>query len=264
MKRFSIPLTVLLIAVWLLLIAYASALSPPLSTTPAPRPTPRIQNTIYYTKRCWPACHYNTALVKPAPIPVVHDFDDTLESGWAWINEDPAHWSLTEVPGTLRIVSQAGSISDDLQDAQNVLVRDAPAGHFDTMTKVAFSPASDSQNATIFVQMDDGRLISLSRGYCQEGNDPSCVGSGVYFDGSDLGCARVGVSTSSEVVHMMLRKAGNSYIGYLLSEGDWVQVGRCFDATVTPISIGLTATSGESGAPEIPAGFDSFTLVERP
>ena len=193
MKRFPIPLIVLLITIWLLLIAYATALSPSPSTMLAPRPTPRIQNTIYYTKRCWPACHYNTALIKPAPVPVIHDFDDALESGWTWINEDPTHWSLTEVPGSLRIVLQEGSISDDLQNAQNVLVRDAPAGHFDIMAEVAFSPASDSQNATIFIQMDDNRLVSLSRGYCQEKGDPSCVGSGVYFDGSDLGCARAGV-----------------------------------------------------------------------
>ncbi|MFQ6101125.1 MAG: hypothetical protein ACE5OS_07805 [Anaerolineae bacterium] len=261
MKR----LTILLLVIWLLLIAYATALAPPPYTMPGPRPTPRVSNRVYYTKRCWPACHYDPAVVKPAPIPAIHDFDRTLESGWTWISEDPTHWTLTEVPGALRVVSQAGSISGDLQKAQNVLVRDAPAGHFDIMTKVTFNPTSDSQNATIFIQLNDGYLVSLSRGYCREGDDPSCVGSGIYFDASELGCTRAGAPTSAETVRLMLRKAGNSYIGYRLSEGDWVEVGRCYKTSMTPSSVGLTATNGDRDpdVPEIPADFDSFTLVER-
>ena len=262
MKRLSI----LLIVFCVLLTAYVSAFSPSPSTITAPRPTPRIRNTTYYTKRCWPACHYDTTLIKPAPTPAIHDFDDTLESGWTWINQDPSHWSLTKVPGTLRVVSQAGSISGDLQGAQNVLVRDAPAGHFDVMTKMTFDPTSDSQNATIFIQLDDGYLVSISRGYCQKGESPSCVGSGIYFDGSELGCPRVGVPTSAETVQLMLRKAGNSYVGYYLSEGDWAEIGRCYNATMIPSRVGLTATNGDGDpdTPRIPADFDSFTLVERP
>lgn len=256
MKR----LPILLIVFCVLLTVYVSALSPSPSTILVPRPTPRIRNTTYYTKRCWPACHYDTTLIKPVPIPAIHDFDATLESGWTWTNEDPTHWTLTEVPGTLRVVSQSGSISGDLQNAQNVLVRDAPAGHFDIVTKVTFNPTSDSQNATIFIQLDDGYLVSMGRGYCREGDAPSCVGSGVYFDGSELGCTRVGMSTSAETVQLMLRKAGNSYVGYLLSEGDWAEVGRCYTATMVPSRVGLTAT----GTPDILADFDSFTLVERP
>lgn len=261
MKRFSI----LLIIIWLLLIAYASAFSPPQAAMPGPRPTPRIRSTTYYTKRCWPACHYDTTLIKPAPLPAIHDFDAELESGWTWISEDPTRWTLTEVPGSMRIVSQLGSLSGDLQGAQNILVRDAPADHFDIMTKVTFNPTASSQNATIFVQLNNDHLISIGRGYCREGDDPSCVGSGVYFDGSDLGCTRIGVPTSAETVHLMLRKAGNSYIGYLLSENDWVEVGRCYNTTMTPTSVGLTATNGDGdpNVPEIPADFDSFTLMER-
>jgi hypothetical protein len=256
MKR----LPILLIVICLLLTAYASALAPPSSTMPGPRPTPRIQNTVYYTKRCWPACHYDSTLIKPTPVADIHDFDGTLESGWAWINEDPTHWSSTEVPGSLRIVSQVGSISGGLQNAQNVLVRDAPAGHFDIIAKVTFNPTSSSQNAAIFIQLDDGHLVSLSRGYCREGDDPSCVGSGVYFDGSELGCPRAGMESSAQMVYLMLRRAGNSYVGYLLSGGDWVEVGRCYNATLVASGIGLIVT----GTPEIPADFDSFTLLERP
>lgn len=254
------------LALCLLLTACASTPSTPLPTVSAPRATPRIRNTTYYTKRCWPACHYDASLIKDAPIPVSYDFDGQLESGWAWVNEDPTHWTLTEVPGTLRILSQRGSISGDFQGVQNVLLRDAPEDHFDIIAKVTFDPTSNFQDAFIFIQMEDSHLVSLSRGYCQEGADPSCVGSGVYFDGSDVGCVRVGGQISTETLHLMLRRAGNTYIGYYyLGEGDWVEVGRCYNITSAPTSIGLAATSGDSelGASEIPADFDNFTFVER-
>jgi len=225
------------------------------------RPTPRIPNRVYYTKRCWPGCHTNPSQL---PHPTPDEFEGALDAGWTWINEDPTHWTLTEVPGMLRIVSQAGSISGDFQDARNILVRDAPDTHFDAMVKATFNPTSDAQNLAIFVKLDDGSLVSLNRWYCAEGEGPSCVGSGVYFDGSDLGCTRVGRPTSKETVHLMLRRAGNAYIGYLLEEGQWIEVGRC-NSLATPTLVGLTAINGaDDPALEIPADFDSFLLQERP
>lgn len=244
-------------------IARQASGSPALS-----RPTPRIPNRVYYTKRCWPACHYSPGTVKPAPHPSIHDFDRELPAGWTWINQDSAHWTLSEVPGALRIVSQAGSISDGLQNARNVLVRDAPTGHFDIITEVTFHPSSDFQSAVIFVQLSDDRVVSLSRGYCRVGG----VGSGVYFDGPVPGCTGAAVPTSAETVTLMLRKAGSSYIGYYrLDEGDWVEVSRCTNLMTAPTSVGLAAINDvprgtgdhASDAPETPADFSSFTLVER-
>lgn len=250
----------------LLLAACAGTPSTSPPSTSRPRATPRIQNTTYYTKRCWPGCHYDTSIIKQAPIPASYDFDDQLEPDWEWVNEDPTHWTLTDVPGTLRILSQSGSVSRYFQEVQNVLLRDAPKDHFDIIAKVTFNPTSNFQEAFIFIQMEDGHLISLSRGYCKEGTDPSCVGSGVYFDSSEVGCARVGGQISTETLNLILRRAGNTYLGYYsLGEGDLVEVGRCSNVPLDPTSIGLTATSGDRdlGAPEIPADFDTFTLIDR-
>lgn len=266
MKRLIIALTV----ISLLLTACAGALSPTPTPIPTirPRPTRRLPPRVsykdrsYYKIRCWPACHYR-------PTPVVHlftdDFDGALGSGWSWINEDPTHWTLTEAPGILRIVSQGGTISEDLQEAQNVLVRDAPAGHFDIITEVTFNPTTNFQNATIFIQQNDGSLVSLSRGYCQEGDGPSCVGSGVYFHGPEPNCTIIDVPTSAKTVFLMIRKAGASYIGYYgLDEDNWVEVGRC-TSMATPVTVGLTATNGsrDPDIPQIPADFDFFILQER-
>ena len=227
-------LSIALITICLLLAACATSPAPQPVATQEPRPASKIPNRAYYTKRCWPACHYDPETVKPVPHPTVHDFDGELPPDWEWINEDATHWTLTEEPGTLRIVSQDGSVSDGLQNAQNVLVYDAPAGHFDIVTKVTFNPTSDFQSATIFVHLDDNHVVSLSRGYCQE----SGVGSGVYLTGPEPNCPPAAVATSEETVLLMLRKAGNSYVGYYRpGEGDWVEVGRCSNLTTAPASV---------------------------
>lgn len=262
MKRLLIPVAVIA----LLLAACATATAPPPPSAIDFRPTPRIPNKAYYTKRCWPGCHYDSAQIKAAPHPDVLEFDSELGTDWRWVNEDPARWTLEEERGVLRIVSQSGSISAGLAGAQNILVRDAPSGHFDIVTKVTFDPSFDSQNATVFIELSDDQVVSLSRGNCQEEDAPSCVGDGAYFDGPEAYCTGNGIPASADTVFLMLRKAGSSYVGYYHSgEGDWTEVGRCSNLTAAPTVVGLVATNGpgDPGAPETPADFDSFALVQR-
>ena len=260
MKRLIILLVVCLLAACASIPA-----SPPSTTSSFFKPTPRIPNRAYYTKRCWPACHYDSAIVKPTPSYTMDQFEGALSSSWMWINEDPAHWTLSEAPGSLRIVSHEGVISAGLQDAQNVLVRGAPDTHFDIMTKVAFAPDGNYQNASIFIRLEDDSVLSLSRGYCQEGESPYCVGSGIYFNGPEPYCQESGVPISADTVTLMLRKAGNSYIGYYYLEGDdWVEVSRCSSTMLAePLDVGLTVTTGDPDVPPIAADFDFFALVER-
>jgi len=260
MKKWA---SIALVAAGLLLAACAtpSTPTPQPHMMPAFRPTPRVPNRAYYTKRCWPACHYER--VSELEHPSVCEFDGALEPEWQWVNEDPANWTLTEAPGVLRIMSQNGTISEGLENARNVLVQDAPSGHFDIVTQVTFAPTQNHQSAAIFVQLEDGSLVSLYRGYCEESEAPYCTGSGVYFDGSDLGCAPASLPTSAETVFLMLRKAGRAYIGYYrLEDEDWTEVGRCNSET-PPTTVGLTSINGDTAAPSIPADFDFFMLQER-
>jgi beta-xylosidase len=257
-------LSVALITACLLLAACATNPTPTPEpvVTPAPRPANKVPNRAYYTKRCWPACHYDSEAVKPVPHPTVHDFEGELPADARWINEDTTHWTLAEKPGVLRIVSQGGLLSDDLQGARNVLVYDAPDGHFDIVARVNFDPASEAQNATIFVHLSDGHVVSLSRGYHQEGG----VGSGVYLAGPESNCPPAAAATSEKSVLLMLRRAGRSYIGYYgAGEGDWIEVGRCTNLATPPAIVGLVAVNDTQypSAPEIAADFDSFTLMER-
>ena len=285
MKRLSIAI---ILVGWLLLVGYAvvrapSSPAPVLAEAtvtpliPGPFPTPRIPNELtYYTKRCWPACHYDPTWLSEEPDRSTEAFEDSLGADWTWLNEDDGLWSLEESPGVLRIVAPSGSVREpggDLQSVTNVLAHAAPAEHFDILTKVTFDPSDDFQNAGIFVQLDDGSVISLGRGYCDRADDPACVGDGVYFDALGADGARRGVSMAVDTVCLMLRRAGNSYVGYYhLSEPDetempthmgWVEVGRCYKADATPGRVGLAVSNGGPGTAEASADFEIATLVER-
>jgi hypothetical protein len=199
-----------------------------------------------------------------------------LGSDWTWLNEDADLWSLAESPGALRIVAPSGSIREpggDLQGVTNVLAHAAPAGHFDILTKVTFDPSEDSQNAGIFLQLDDGAVISLGRAYCEHSDDPACLGDGIYFDALGADCSYRGVPIADDTVCLMLRRAGNSYVGYyhLSQSGEtampthigWTEVGRCYKVGATPERVGLTVTNGAPGAAEVSADFEIVTLVDR-
>ncbi|MGD2147113.1 MAG: hypothetical protein PVH41_10495 [Anaerolineae bacterium] len=285
MKRLSIAI---LLLCWLLLVGLAivrttPSPSPALADStvtpliPGPFPTARIPNELtYYTKRCWPACHYMPAWLSEEPDRLTEEFEGSFGSDWVWLNEDDALWSLEESPGALRIAAPGGSfISEgaDLEDVTNVLAHAAPPDHFDVQTKVTFDPGQDLQNAGVFVQLHDGAVISLGRGYCEPGADRACVGDGVYFDAVGVDCDYRGAPVSADTVCLMLRRAGNSYVGYYhLSEpGEtempvhmgWTEVGRCFLPGATPMSVGLSVGNGSPGAGEVSADFDIATLVER-
>jgi beta-xylosidase len=261
MKR----LIVLLFVVCFAAACASAPTSTPVTTSSVFKPTPRIPNYAYYTKRCWPGCHYDSSVIKPNPASSLDEFEGALSSNWVWINEDPTNWTLADAPGNLRIVSHGGVISAGLENAQNVLVRDAPDMHFDIMTKVAFAPEDNYQNASLIVRLEDDSVFTLSRGYCQEGESPHCVGSGIYFTGPESYCQMSGVPMSEGMVTLMLRKAGNAYIGYYyLESGNWIEVSRCSSTMLAEaVDVGLTVTTGEPDMPPITADFDFFALVER-
>jgi hypothetical protein len=141
------------------------------------------------------------------------------------------------------------------------------------MTRVTFGPTESPQSAGAFIETDDGSVLWLGRGRCEEAYDPACVGQGVTFDALGTGCDTTAVPVSADMVDLMLRKAGNSYIGYYhVSEPDetempthigWVEVGRCYNRDVTPERVGIAVSNGGPDGAEAAADFEVVTLVER-
>lgn len=285
MKRVVIAIVVI---GWLVLVGYAvarplPAAAPALAQAtvtpliPQPMPTARVPKELtYYTKRCWPACHYDPSWLSEEPPRITETFDSAPGAGWRWVNEDGSLWSLEETPGALHIVAPGTSVrrkGGGLEGVTNVLGHAAPATHFDAMTRVTFDAAGSPQSAGVFIEMDDGSVLWLGRGRCEETYDPACLGEGVYLDGVGLGCDFKGMAVSAGMVDVMLRKAGNSYIGYyhvsesresaFPTELGWVEVGRCYRRSAVPDRVGLAVSNGGPAVGKAPADFEQVTLVER-
>jgi hypothetical protein len=80
------------------------------------------------------------------------DFDaPMLDARWSWPREDPTHWSLTALPGFLRITTQKGGFWGATNHVRNVLLQEAPAGDFDLQTRALFTPTDNIQAAGITV-----------------------------------------------------------------------------------------------------------------
>jgi len=101
-----------------------------------------------------------------------------LDPAWSWTREVPDHWNLDGRPGWLRIITQRGDMPPQIDPhdgsgpyyANNIVLRDAPAGNLDFRVRVLFDPANDYQQAGILIYASDLafiKLVRVSSGYDQ-------------------------------------------------------------------------------------------------
>jgi beta-xylosidase len=153
------------------------------------------------------------------------DFEGALATGWGWVRQDSTHWNLNDVPGSVRIVLQPGG----LNIANNLLLREAPAGNFEIATLVRFTPTSNFQFAGLLIYQDDSNAVQLGRAFC---NTPdNCIGNGIYFDNIQYGefsGSNHGTATAKPAqAYLRLRREGTTYTGYYSENGDsWTVIGQ--------------------------------------
>src|SRR5688500_635089 len=76
-----------------------SPCNPALQLTPIVSATPTLIPSVTST----PVTPTVSPTATPDPRFFRDDFDQTIDSGWNWVREDPKNWSLTAVPGSLQI-----------------------------------------------------------------------------------------------------------------------------------------------------------------
>ncbi len=268
----KLPIAVIFgLALLLILVACGPGESVPTNTPEPPPPTvPPPTSTQVPEPTSTPVPP--TPTPSPTPFPAFRDdFTQLAEPGWIWMNEDTFTWNMSEKPGFLRVyLSDKG----ELDQVENILLRNAPEGDFEVTTRVLFTPYSNFQFAGLLIYQDDEHGLKFGRAMCYlPGSQGTCVGNGLYYDNlnvdegvwSDEGFRGDNFATSTVInseAYLRMVREGRTYTAFYSDDGiNWQAIGR-HESDLLPFYVGLIA----SQAYEQPAmaDFDYFTLEALP
>jgi cytochrome c len=251
---------VLVFLVALLIVGCTQATETPPTPTLTPEPTLAPTNTsVPPTDTPVP-----TPTDTPLPILCQDDFNDVLADGWSWLGEDPRHWSLSDVPGALRIILQPSNMGDG--EPKNFLVRDVPEGNYEIATLLHFKPESNFQFAGLLIYESQGNAMQFGRAFARCGIETVCIGNGIYFDIVEGGGGGkpnfVTAVKSDSLAYLRLRREGTTYTGFYSENGiTWAIIGK-HESNITPKYVGLIASQAYED--ETSADFDYFTVEALP
>lgn len=241
-------------------LASSTATEIPL-TTATPLPQPPTNTSLPPTETLLPPTEIPlppTATISPYLFR--DDFEGTLGEGWQWLGENPAKWSLTQAPGSIRIILQSSGIGGG--EPKNFLVRAAPSGNFELATLVRFFPSSNFQFAGLLIYQSQGNALQFGRAFA-DCADPACKGNAIYFDIIEAGASRkpnfsTSVVTPSQAF-LRLRREGTLYTGFYSEDGlTWSEIGKHESNIITPLYVGLIGSQAFQA--ETTADFDYFTI----
>ena len=180
------------------------------------------------------------------------DFQGALDSGWAWLDEQRADWSLTN-SGTLRLVTIPG------EAWSNALLRLVPADDFTLSTRLTFEPTSNFAAAMLYVRQDDENAILLGRAFCDL---DWCAGNAIYLDhiqgGEFVGSNYAMVVEDPSLAYLRLGRRGDTFTGYYSPDGEqWTAIGQ-HTALLQDVQVGIVAHNAPTA---IPAEFDFFEIT---
>jgi regulation of enolase protein 1 (concanavalin A-like superfamily) len=188
--------------------------------------------------------------------PYDDDFSSTtLDPKWHWIREDPTHWSLTDNPGYLRIVTQQKDIWQGNNSAP-LLLQTFSADSFEIRTKIAMTPLENYHQGGLVIYEDDDNYVRFT--FVHRSGLMIVLAQEIDADFQSIAVP----APNASGFHLRLRKDGQDYTGYYSEDGkDWVYVGQHSNVDIAPTEIGLSAFNAEWVTPiEIPADFDYFEM----
>jgi hypothetical protein len=185
-------------------------------------------------------------------------FEGPLAKNWQWLNEDPANWSLQNVPGSLQINIERGYLN--LKNIKNVLLTPAPEGNFQIETRLTFLTKNRTHFAGLLLYESENNFIKVGHAYCKPIN--KCVGDGLYLEeymqGKLLTAPYVAQKYSRTTVSLRLvYKDGG--LTFLSSPNGlvWYQISES-KVDFKILQVGLVA--GENLKEAVPVLFDYFQV----
>jgi beta-xylosidase len=185
---------------------------------------------------------------------VAHGFSDdfstaTLNPSWQWINEDPNTWSLTAVPGSLRIIGVPGEMYSACNNPKNLLLQTPSSSNFELIAKLSIDPQTDYQQGGLVVfnsvggQVDMDNYIKLDVLY-----NTNMGGRSAELLPEEHGAYRGTwpyiAAPQSQPAYLKMTKLGAEYVGYHSTDGvSWTKVGSVQVPTIQQPLVGLYAVA---------------------
>jgi beta-glucosidase-like glycosyl hydrolase len=192
--------------------------------------------------------------------------DGKLGAQWRWVRENSAGWSLSKKPGAMVLVSGAGDVIEDNNNAENLLLQSANTD-WTIATKIVCSrrPASFTENAGILAYQDDDNFVKLAyrprfgRGSFRRGGSgpqPGAVELLVESAGEQLASVQLSMENiiqEDNTLVLKLEKKGNQYTAFASYDGkEFEKVGEA-EVVLKDIQAGILANDGA-----LPARFAGF------
>jgi hypothetical protein len=224
---------------------------------------------------------------------VSDEFEGSVGKQWQWVRENQANYSFSKKTGSLTITTETGDISENSNNAKNVLVQSAN-NNWVAETKLVFSRVpSQPENAGIVAYQDEHNFVKLMlRAVTKTSRSGwNTAGAPTPFGTIDLVVEENGIAksvasfnlreeiTGNKALILKLEKKGDTYTGYYAVNGGAFYALGVANSMLKDIKAGLMACDGviiqsmkntywfnpDTTKPDTPldVSFDYFRIVNK-
>ncbi|MBN2812954.1 MAG: glycoside hydrolase family 3 C-terminal domain-containing protein, partial [Bacteroidales bacterium] len=203
-------------------------------------------------------CETNTYYLNFDVSAVSDEFDSSVGEQWQWIRENQANYSLSKSQGSLVVTTETGDISENSNNAKNVLLQSAN-NDWVAETKLVFSRVpSQPENAGIVAYQDEHNFVKLMlRAVTKTSRSGwNTAGATAPFGTIDLVVEENGIAksvasfnlreeiTGNKALILKLKKKGDTYTGYYAVNGGAYYALGVANSMLKDIKAGLMACDG--------------------
>ncbi len=224
---------------------------------------------------------------------VSEEFDGAVGNQWNWIRENQANYSLSKNPGSLTITTETGDISENSNNAKNIMLQSANSDWVAETKLVCSRIPSQPENAGIVAYQDEHNFVKLMlraatkttrSGWNTSGGQvkPGTIDLVVEENGIAKSVASFNLQesiTGNNALVLKLEKKGNVYTGYYSVNGGAFEKLGVANGMLRDIKAGLMACDGviiqsmkntywfdpDTTKPETPfdVSFDYFRIINK-
>ncbi|TLD42471.1 MAG: Ammonium transporter [Candidatus Jettenia ecosi] len=177
----------------------------------------------------------------------------TLDPSWLIIRENQSDWNLLVHPGYLRITTKAENLWQINVNNKIKLLRGAPLGDFEVVTKVTYNPKQKFQQAGVIMYESDDNYVMLTR-QMDDVDNVEMSRELSRMSGSKS------VPTTLTTLYLKLTKSGENVTGSFSGDGNsWTTVDVISGAKLERPKVGIVGFNAQLNT-TVDADFDFFKI----